>query len=369
MGDNKGAVPTSQMISILTLTAVSTGILTLPRNLAEVVPYDHWIILLAAGTFIMIMIVVYAWIIRLKPGKQYFEILCDSLSKPIAYITALAYIIYFTGLIGLLTRLFGEVIKAYLLVRTPIEVINISILASCIYLSRKGVEVLGRMATFLLPITILITALLAILSFINTNFRNLLPVFQITFTEVLQGIPVTILSFLGLEVFLFFGASLEKPKESIWATISVAAVVFFYLLVIISTFAQFGTIQMRSLIWPTLDLFDTVELPGLFIENLQVIVMSTWVVTVFTTIAPLYLAGVITAKSIMNFRDQASLSAPFLPFIYFASLIPKNLAHLYRITNKFTLYFASIMVFAIPLIVLISLLIRTKLGKEAKINV
>ena len=368
MGDNKGTVSTSQMVSILILTAISTGILTLPRNLAEVVPYDHWVILLAAGTFIMIMIIVYAWIIRLKPGKQYFEILCDSLSKPIAYITALAYIVYFIGLIGLLTRLFGEVIKAYLLVRTPIEVINISILASCIYLSRKGVEVLGRMAMFLLPITIVITAFLAILSFINTNLRNLLPVFQITFTEVLQGIPVTLLSFLGLEVLLFFGADLEKPKESIWATISVAVVVLFYLLVIILTFAQFGTIQMRSLIWPTLDLFDTVEIPGLFIENLQVIVMSTWVVTVFTTIAPLYMAGVITAKSIMNFRDRASLSAPFLPFIYFASLIPKNLAHLYSITDKFTLYFASVMVFAVPLIVLISLLIRTKLGKEAKTN-
>ena len=368
MENNKDIVSMNQMIPVLTLAAISTGILTLPRELADVVPYDHWIILLVAGMVVAAVVAIYAWIIRLKPGRQYFEILCDSLSKPVAYIIFLVYIVYFVILIALLTRLFGEIIKVYLLVRTPIEIINISILASCIYLSRKGVEVLGRMATFLLPITVVITIILAFLSLPKTNFRNLLPVFQITFPEILKGIPVTVLSFLGLEVALFFGVNLEKPRESIKMTIAVAIIVLFYLLVIISTFAQFGPIQMKSIVWPTLDLFDTVEIPGLFIENVQVLVMSTWVIAVFTTIAPLYLAGVIAAKSITGFRDQASLAAPFLPFIYFVSLVPKNLAHLYKIVDGFTRYFAGIMVAGIPLIVLISLLIQARLNKGAKEN-
>lgn len=368
MKDGSDIISIDQMILILILIMVSMGILTLPRSLAEIVPYDHWIIVLAAGLVAIVIIAIHAWIIKLKPRKQYFEILCDSLSKPIAYIVALAYIIYFVGIIGLLTRLFGEVMKVYLLTRTPIEVINISILASCIYLSRKGVEVLGRMAAFFFPVVIIVTIFLFPLSFIRTDFRNLLPVFQITFTEVLQGIPVTILSLLGLEMILFFGVNLEKPEESMKVIIAVVAVVLFYLLVVVATFAQFGPIQIKKLIWPTLDLFDTIELPGLFIENVQVIVMSSWVITVFTTIAPFYLAGVIMVKSITGFKDQACLAAPFLPFIYFASLIPKNIAHLYKIVDKFTRYFASIMVIGIPLIVLISLLIQTRLGKGVKTN-
>lgn len=368
MKNNEDTITTGQMIFTLTLTMVSTGILTLPRNLADVVPYDHWIVLLAAGLVVMGATIIYSWIIRLKPGQRYFEILCDSLSRPVAYIVSLAYIVYFVGLIGLLTRLFGEVIKVYLLVRTPIEVINVSILAGCIYLSRKGVEVLGRLSTFLFPVAIIITAFLALLSLLRTNFRNLLPVFQITPIEVLGGMPVSILSFLGIEVILFFGANLKKPKESVKAIIAVAIVVLFYLLVVISAFAQFGPIQMKSLVWPTLDLFDIVELPGLFIENVQVIVMSTWVVAVFTTIAPLYLAGVVTIQSMTGFKDQAGLAAPFLPFIYFISLVPKNLAHLYKIVDKFSQCFASIMIFGVPLIVLISLLIQKKMGKGARVN-
>lgn len=366
MEENKDIISMNQMISILTMAAVSTGILTLPRNLAEEVPHDHWIVVLAAGLVALLVVVIYAWIIKLNPGKHYYDILCDSLSKPLAYMIFIVYLVYFIGLIGLLTRLFGEIIKVYLLVRTPIEVINVSILISCIYLSRKGVEVAGRLSTFLFPATVTVTVLLFILSFTKTNFRNLLPVFQISFSEIFQSIPITILSFLGLEVALFFGFSLDKPKESMKITISVAIVSLFYLLVIVSTFAKFGPIQMKTLVWPTLSLFDTVEIPGFFIENVQVLVMSTWVIAVFTTLAPLYLAGVITAKAVMGFRDQASLVVPFLPLIYFASLIPKNLAHLYKIVDVFTQYFASIMVAGIPLIVLISLLIQAKLGREGR---
>ncbi|HZX21867.1 MAG TPA: endospore germination permease [Clostridia bacterium] len=366
MKDNSDIISINQMIFILALTMISTGILRLPRSLADIVPYDHWIILLAAGLVVTAVIAIYAWIIKLRPGIQYFEILSESLSKPIAYIVALAYIVYFIGLNGLVVRIFGETIKVYLLTRTPIEVINVSLLISCIYLSRKGIEVLGKLSTFLFPIVLTVSVFLFLLSFINTNFRNLLPVFQITPIQVLRGIPVTILSFLGIEVVLFFGANLEKPRESIKATVAVAAVVLFYLLVIVSTFAQFGPMQIKKLVWPTLDLFDTVQIPGLFIENVQVVVMSAWVVAVFTTIAPLYLAGVIITKSVTGFRDQASLAPPFLPLVYFASLIPKNLAHLYEVTDKFTFYFASVMVGAIPLIVLISLLIQARLSKGAK---
>lgn len=368
MEDNKDIISINQMIFILILTMVGTGILTLPRNLAEVAAYDHWIILLVGGLVAMVVITIYAWIIRLKPNKPYFEILCHSLTKPIAYLVGFLYMVYVVGMIGLLTRLFGEVIKVYLLNRTPIEVINISILASCIYLSRKGIEVLGKMITLLFPTIIVVTIFVFSLSFIKSDLKNLLPVFQITFTQILKGMPVTILSFLGLEMILFFGVNLDKPKESIKSVAAVGAVVLFYLLIIVATFAKFGSIQIKNLIWPTLDLFDTIELPGLFIENIQVIVMSAWVITVFTTIAPMYLAGVTMAKSITKSKDQAYLAAPLLPFIYFSSLIPKSLAHLYKIVDKYTKYFASIMVFLIPLIVLISLLIQVKISKEAKTN-
>ncbi|MBU5676094.1 spore germination protein [Alkaliphilus sp. MSJ-5] len=369
MQDNNDIIPIGQMIFILMIAMVGTGILTLPRDLAEVVPYDHWIILLAGGLVAIVTVLIHGAIIRLKPRKQYFEILCDALTKPIAYIVGFIYVIYLIGFIGLLARIFSEVIKVYLLTNTPIEVINISVLAAAIYLARKGIEVLGRMMEFLFPILITITVFIFALSFTRSDFANLLPVFEITPTEILKGAPTIILSFIGLEMILFFGAHLDEPKKATKAYIAVVAILLFYMLVITATLAQFGPIQVKALLWPTLDLFDTIELPGLFIENIQVLVMSLWVLAIFSTMAPMFLAATVMTKSLTSSKDHAYLAAPFLPLIYFVSIIPENISMTYEMMDIYTKYVASTMIFVIPLIVLISLVIQKRLRREEKANV
>lgn len=369
MQDNNDIIPIGQMIFILMIAIVGTGILTLPRDLAEIVPYDHWLVLLAGGLVAIVTALIHGAIIRLKPRKQYFEILCDALTKPIAYIIGLIYVIYLIGFIGLLTRIFSEVIKVYLLINTPLEVINISVLATSIYLARKGIEVLGRMMQFVFPFVVTITVFIFALSFTRSDFTNLLPVFEITPTEILKGVPTTILSFIGLEMILFFGAHLDEPKKATKAYIAVVAILLFYMLIIIATFAQFGPIQVKFLLWPTLDLFDTIELPGFFIENVQVVVMSLWVLTIFATMAPMFLAATVMTKSLTGSKDHAYLAAPFLPLIYFVSIIPENISKTYEIMDIYTKYVSSAMIFAIPLIVLIFLVIQKKLGREKKANV
>jgi len=369
MQDNNDIIPIGQMMFILMISIVGTGILTLPRDLAEVVPYDHWLILLAGGLVAIVTILIHGAIIRLKPRKQYFEILCDALTKPIAYIVGLIYVIYLIGFIGLLTRIFGEVIKVYLLINTPIEVINISVLAAAVYLARKGIEVLGRMMEFLFPILAIITVFILALSFTGADFANLFPVFEITPTEILKGAPATIFSFIGIEMILFFGAHLDEPKKATKAYIAVVATLLFYMLVITATIAQFGPIQVKALLWPTLDLFDTIQLPGLFIENVQVIVMSLWVLTIFSTMAPMFLAATVMTESLTGSKDHAYLAAPFLPLIYFVSIITENISKTYEMMNIYTKYVASAMIFVIPLIVLISLVIQKKLRREEKANV
>lgn len=368
MKDNNDIISLGQMIFILMLTMVGTGILGLPRSLAEAVPYDHWAILVFGGFVCIIAVLSHGAIIRLRPQKQYFQILSDALSKPIAYIVGFAYVLYFVIFIGFVTRIFGEVIKVFLLIHTPIEVINVSILASSIYLVRKGVEVLGRMLEFLFPVLILFGIFAFSLSFTGADAGNLLPIFQIKFMDILKGAPITILSFVGFEMLLFFGAHLEEPKKATKSYIAVVAVLLFYLLIILAIFAQFGPMQVKYLLWSTLDLFDTIELPGMFVENIQVIIMSIWVLLVFTTITPMHLAATTMLKSLTNSKDQAYLAALFLPFIYFVSIIPDSVSETYHMIDLYTRYVSSTLVFIIPLIVLISLFIQEKMRKGVRSN-
>lgn len=368
MQNNNDTISINQMIFILMLTMVGTGILTLPRSLAEAAPYDQWIILLAGGLLALSIALIHGLIIKLSPNKQYFQILCDALTKPVAYVIGFVYIIYLIGMIALITRTFGEVIKAFLLTRTPLEVINVSILAVSVYLARRGVEVLARMMEFIFPILILFSIFIFGLSFLGSDFSNLLPVFEIEFNDIIKGLPVTLTSFIGFEMILFFGGYLDKPQNATKSYRAIIAVLFFYLLTVIATFAQFGPIQMKYLVWPMIDLFYTIRLPGLFIENVQVIVMSLWILAIFSTIAPMHLAAVTMAESITKSKDQAYLAAPFLPIIYFISIIPENISENHKLLGMYANYFSSIMILVIPLIILISLVIQKKLRKEAKPN-
>lgn len=365
---NNDTISINQMIFILMLTMVGTGILTLPRNLAEVVPYDQWIILLAGGLLALSIALIHGSIVKLSPNKQYFQILCDALTKPVAYVIGFAYIIYLTVFIALITRTFGEVIKAFLLAKTPIEVINVSILAVSVYLARRGIEVLARMMEFIFPIIILFSIFIFGLSFLDSDVLNLLPVFKIEFNDIIKGLPVTLTSFVGFEMILFFGGYLDKPQNAMKSYRAIIAVLCFYVLVVVATFAQFGPIQMKYLVWPTIDLFYTIRLPGLFIENVQVIVMGLWIFAIFSTIAPMHLAAVTMAESLTKSKDQAYLAAPFLPIIYFISIVPENISENYEMISKYTNYSSSIMIFAIPLIILVSLVIQKKLRREAQSN-
>lgn len=369
MEDNNDIIPIGQMIFILVLTMVGTGILTLPRDLAEAVPHDHWLVLLAGGGAAIASTFIHGNIIKLQPREQFFDVLSHGFTRPVAYVLGAIYMLYFLTFCALVTRVFGEVMKAFLFKNTPIEVINVSFLAASVYLGRKGIEVLGRVLEFLIPLLILFIVFIFGLSFIRSDLYNLLPTFQISFNEFIKGIPTTILSFAGYEILLVFGPYLKKPKDATKGYIAVVSVLIFYLLITTATLAQFGPLQVKRLLWPTLDLFDIIETPGLFIENVQVIVMTLWVLTAFTTASPFHLGATIMLKSLTKSKDQAYLSAPLLPIIYFVSIIPESVSETYEFLKACTRYGTTALVFVVPLLLLISLLIQDKMKKGARSNV
>ncbi|QUH19685.1 GerAB/ArcD/ProY family transporter [Alkaliphilus sp. B6464] len=78
-----------EMVTILTLLMVGTGILSLPRFLLEASEVDTWLIILSGGIILAIVAFIYGYIIIRFPGKGYFEILSITLTRPIACILSI----------------------------------------------------------------------------------------------------------------------------------------------------------------------------------------------------------------------------------------------------------------------------------------
>ncbi len=370
MNFNNEKVSLSQMGSILVLTMVGTGILTLPRSLAEAVGTDGWLLILIGGAICIGLLFIHSYIVKSFPGKSYMEIIACNLSKPVSYVVTALLAIYFIGLNAFLIRIFSEVVKMFLLLRTPIEVIIFSIVLMAAYLARQGIETLGRLAELLLPLILVPSLILFLLAMVGGDITNLLPAVTTTPKEILEALPIVIFSYLGFDIILIFGIYVNKPNKVIKSsTKALVFVVLLYTILNIVTISTFGEKQTTHLIWPTISLFKTIEFPGLFIENVEGFVMALWVLIVFMSIAPLLLVATTLLGDLFTVRDNKYFALPLLPLLYFIALLGDSLAEAYAYLEKFINYTAPFVLVIIPVSILISMFIRRRLRREGNTNV
>lgn len=366
---NNDRISTSQIISIIVLTIIGTGILTLPQSLAEAAGPDGWIILIAGGLMVLLVTLAHAFIVKCFPGKTYLEIITLTLSKPVAYIYGVFLVVYLIILNGFLVRIFAEVVKMFLLFQTPIEIIIMSVLLVTAYLVRQGIETMGRLAELLLPIILIPSLILFALALQGADPTNILPTFQISPKEVFTGIPLVLFSFLGFDLLLIFGTFLNQSKDLYKkSTIGILIILALYLVLTLTTLLVFGTEQTVHLIWPTLSLFKTIDFPGLFIENVEAVVMAMWVFIVFMSVAPLYLGKTVILQSLFKVKEHNFFVLPIVPLVYLFSLLGKSMAESYYLLDLFTKYFATVVAFIFPALIILSILIQRRFKKEGKTN-
>ncbi|MDR5659132.1 endospore germination permease [Serpentinicella sp. ANB-PHB4] len=365
MFKNNDLISSGQMAHILILTLIGVGILNLPGDLTEGIGTDGLWALLIGGIFTIGAAALIGYIIKKFPGKSYFEILTTSFTKPIAWIIAFLFILYALMINAFLIRVFGEVVKMFLLIRTPIEIIIFSVLLISAYLSRNGIEALGRLAELLFPIIMIPALILFLLGLIESDLTNLLPTFQATPMELVEVLPTAFFSFAGFEFILVFGTYLKRPDKApkLMAT-GVGMVLAIYVIIFITILSIFGTEQLAHLVWPTMSVFKTIDFPGLFIQNVEGLVMVIWVFIVFMSIGPIHLVKTILIGDLLNLKERDFMALPLVPILYIVALIPENIAQTYAFMGSFSKYAIPIFALGVPILILISLGIRKGIGKE-----
>lgn len=362
---NNDRISIPQMTNILILTLIGIGILTLPRELAEVVKTDGWIVLIAGALLTMGIAFLHGYIVKSFPSKSYFEIIALTLTKPVAYLLTTFFAIYLIGSSGFLLRIFAEVVKTILLRRTPLEAIIIIMLVPIGYLVRKGIEPMGRLTNIVFPTSVIFVILLFGLTLGEADFSNLKPVFQASPQQLFGALDIVLFSFLGYETLLVFGSFLKEPQKATRVgPIAVFAVLIFYLLLNIATLTNFDIYQMQHLIWPTLSVFKTIEFPGAFVENVEIVVMAVWVFTIFMTLAPFHLATTLLIEDMIIAKEHSYLVLPTLPFVYAVTLYSSSISDVYYDLGVFTDYTAYIAIIGMPVAILIGMAIRKLLKKD-----
>lgn len=348
MISTKEKIGTSQMITLLMSTVLGVGILSLPRSLADKVKGSGFIIIIIS-TLVCIVFGYFIYIVVYRfQNKSLMQTSSDILTKPIAYLICTIFLIYYFINMAMVTRIFIEVVKMYMLKKTPTEVIIISMLFVCAYGSRKGIEGIARMSQiifFLMMVPILFIFLFALGS---ADFTNLMPIFNIKVSQIIPTVFLTNLAFTGFETMLVLGMFMKNPKDGFkiqWISLTVIGVVYTFFTVI--SVAIFGQTETAHLMWPTLTIVKIIDIPGAFLENLDALIMGAWTLNIFITICVFFFCTSLIMGDMFNCKEISYFNYAIVPIVYILALYPHNLAHVYDLLNDKYTVILQVTVFAI----------------------
>ncbi len=321
----------AQIMSLISSTLIGIGVLTLPRAVTSDAHQSGWMSVILGGFVSWIGLWLILRLGRMFPGHNIITISHRLLGKFLTFPIMLIYIVFWFASTAGVARTFGDVVVTAVLVKTPLEVIVGSMLLVGFILVMCDMEVIARAHEVLLPLIIIPVLLIALFSFQSASFVRLMPVFDTDWKGLLSGMTAASFSYQGFETLgVYMGNTHIRSKHTMKAAmIGMAIPMVVYTLITIAGITAFGYEELQRLMWPTLELVKTTEVPGLVLERLESAFLGVWVVAVFTTFAGFYFTYCFAAKIMFNRKNHRAIAIITLPLLYLVAMMPENVHQLF----------------------------------------
>lgn len=359
MEKSKDRLTSLQVSIFVASTLIGVGILTLPRSVTMDAGVGGVISLTIAGVIIATASLILSKLSQRFPDQNVVEMSQMIIGKIPGTLLSGILVFYFIITTGTVLRLFGGVLKVFLLRNTPLEVIMITMLLVVMYLVQHGIQPLVRICEAFFPV--LLFALFILLIFPVADFRmnEFRPMLAEGIMPILKGLPGAILTFIGVEVIFFVCPYMEKQKNLVKASLIGVGITFaIYMAVLVITLAAFGVELTQHFMYPTLSLARYVTFPGAFLERFDILFVAFWIITVFTTIAAYYYMAGFTLTRLIGYRNFKPMMYGILPLVYIVAILPRNMVEIFQWADYISYIGGFIVIFLPGMLYLISVVRR-----------
>ncbi|RSL33489.1 spore gernimation protein [Salibacterium salarium] len=350
-----------QTATILISTIIGVGVLNLPRTVVEAADTGGPFITLIGVIIAFISVMVITKLGLRFPDQSIIDYSEMIVGKWMSRLYGVVLISLFIMLTGITAREFGTVMSTSVLSETPIEVTVIVMLLLAAFFTRNNLTTFAYIHNFYVPAILITGVTITAVSMQHAEPLYLQPVFGSELnSEMFTGILSVAAIFQGAFIITIIIPYMQKPeqaKKAVFWGITTAGC--FYIMVVIITLAVFGTEEIKTLFWPTLELARTISLPGNFLQRADVLFLTFWVVTVFTTIFSNYMFLVQALRQFFRLNDHKMLSFFLLPIIFGLSMVPENVLQLYGIVEVVT-WFGLAVTILVPLFLLVMVKIQKR---------
>lgn len=349
MSRNNDQISSAQLAAILAITMMAMGILTMPATLTEAVGPDALFVILGGVLVALVLAFIISKLVLRFPQDTIVEFGNTLLGRFIGTGMSLGFFMFYLFFTAIELRLFGDIMRTYLLINTPIEILMITSMLTVIYVVRCGIEPFARMAQILFPI-VLVTSVVTMIPMIeDIDLSHFLPILKTPIMEIVKAIPLLLFSFLGLELTLILSNYVtDKKNITKYVSFSVLLIGFIYFTTTLVTVAVFGLVEAGHMNWPTLELFKMVDIPGAFIENIHIFSIAIWVFSILMTMVGTYLGATLTLSRIIKSSEQNYLALPLAPFIYYLALMPEGINQTMELMDMYSNYLGTLYLVLVP---------------------
>ena len=360
MFSNNNFITIRQLKLLLILDIFGVGITILPQKSVNFGGQNGWAIILVSLLLSLIFLTLINKVASIYPNDNFLGYTSKILGKPLGYLISIGFIIKIIISISMELRVFSEILKEIMLFNTPFWVIALSMLILCSYMASKGYEARGRIAEILIFIVFIPLAFVFLVAIFDIDFSNVKPFFQdMDIKNSLKGSGYILFYFTGIEyIFLVYPYIQEKnkiQKATIKSTITVGIIMT---LITFITIARFGKYDISHQMWPVLEIMDTINLPGSFVERQDALIMTFWIISIFMIVnAGIFFSSLIL-KDVTKCKTHSKCILTLIPIIYIVSLLPNNIASVYKIIDMYYFTFGAFYIIILPIVLYLIIKIR-----------
>ncbi|MGG2063967.1 GerAB/ArcD/ProY family transporter [Bacillus sp. S14(2024)] len=294
-----------QYIFLINGMQVGTGILSLPRVLAEKAGTDGWIALVIGGVLSITASIFIVKTSQRYPNDTLYDILIRLFGKIVGKGIVVIYMIYFIFYSGIVLVNALLYLKGWLLPKTPDYIIIFLFSIPTFFVARNGIRIIGRYCELAFYMTFWIALFFLIPLRESSTWLHFFPLLKDGLGPVLKAVPTTVFTYLGFEIAFFLYPFLQKKQYAIHGIVIANTLsMLFYLFATLVCFAYFSPDSITEFNQPVLNLLKVIEFR--FLERFDMVLLAVYLMVVSKVWIPSVYCAVFCSSQLLGKQDHSS---------------------------------------------------------------
>lgn len=304
----KGQISQSQLLLII--IGFIEGSVFLASHVSGMVKNNTWLVIICSLICIMPFVWLSAWLSSQFPGYNFARINRTIYGPYLGTAVSLLYLSHYLIILASNIRDLGIFYVTFFMRDTPMEAFVLVFTLVCAYVVWNGIEVLARIAPFIVAIVsaIIIISLFMLLG--NMNFTNFFPIMDMPFIKFLHAVQIIASQPLG-ELVMFLPAwtfVVNDHQATVRTTISgLLVAAFFFLILSIRNTAVLGGSE-GVLLSPAYQVVRLINIK--ILTRMDILFATGHTLALFLKTSLIFYAVVLFTSQLLNLKAYSPMIFP-----------------------------------------------------------